>query len=427
MVDAQVILDQAKEQRQEKQELLRPVAEFFHNHEGELFERYEAVDELVTDDSISSSDERMLHRVVGNLASDRVDPVQNVVRDDAKYVGVLDYAEHDYWYEYTEVNDVHGRMNVGVCAQCVKEADSDAEVARGCGTTEELADRIEQHYSEEHNESPSEIETGATLVSGTTISGNTAIHTGNDGQGSGLDADQFRGIDGSGLINSGTSYSETLKSAGKSNTEFNFPEGTHADGIGITSDNSLWMSTDQSIYEVDNSGSTISQFTSPCSNAEGVGADSDDCLWIADVSASVIHETNLSGTIQTTSPIDGAPTSVGVDEVDSIWYLDASSNYFYRMNQSGSVITDPAGEFSSPTSDSSGVDFDSGGSMWTHEHYITTGIYELNKSGSVIRNFSTPSEGSGGLGVDTTDTVWYSDEDTGSIYSVETSDKVKYE
>lgn len=207
MVDAQVILDQAKEQREEKQELLRPVAEFFHDHEGELFERYEAVEALVADDSISSSDERILHRVVGNLASDRVDPVQNVVRDDAKYVGVLDYAEHDYWYEYTEVNDVHGRMNVGVCAQCVQEANNDAQVARGCGTTEELSERIRDHYEEEHSEEPESIETGATLVSGTTIAGNTVIHSGNDGQGSGLDADTFRNTEATGLVRTGVNYS----------------------------------------------------------------------------------------------------------------------------------------------------------------------------------------------------------------------------
>lgn len=209
MVQAEEIIEQAEEEREEMQSLLRPVAEFFHSHEGELFERYEAVSKLVADESIPSDDERTLHRVVGNLSADRVDPVQNVVRDSAKYVGVLEYEEHDFWYEYVEVDDVHGRMNVGVCAQCVKEADSDAEVAKGIGTTEELDEKIREHYSAEHNESPSEIQTGATLLSGTTVSGNAVIHSANDGLGSGLDVDTIRGKDFSSFVKFGNLYSKT--------------------------------------------------------------------------------------------------------------------------------------------------------------------------------------------------------------------------
>jgi len=190
-MDAEKVIEQAKEEKQRERDLLRPVAEWFHEREGKLFTRQEAVDLLV--DELSANDERLLNRVVANLATDRVDPVQNVVTDDGKYVGVLDYGEHSFWYEYVEVDDVHGRMNVGVCAQCVSEASSDAEVARGCGTTEELAERIADHYSDEHSESPDSVETGATLVSGTTIAGNSAINSANDGVGSGLDADTFRG------------------------------------------------------------------------------------------------------------------------------------------------------------------------------------------------------------------------------------------
>jgi len=206
MVQAEHIIEEAEEERQTKQELLRPVAEFFHKYEGELFERYQAVDELVEDEDIPSSDERMLHRVVGNLSADRVDPVQNVVRDDAKYVGVLDYDEHDYWYEYVEVDDVHGRMNVGVCAKCVQDAENDAQVAKGVGTTEELSERIADHYEEEHSEKPESVETGATLLSTTTISGNTTINSSNDGIGSFLNADKFRGKDIFDLVDKNSEY-----------------------------------------------------------------------------------------------------------------------------------------------------------------------------------------------------------------------------
>lgn len=207
MADAQDIIEQAKAEKERERELLRDVAEFFHEHEGELFERYEAVSKLTEADSISSDDERLLHRVVGNLAADRVDPVQNVVKDDAKYIGVIEYAEHDYWYEYVEHDDVHGRVNVGVCAQCVQDADNDAQVAKGVGTTEELSEKIRDHYDAEHSEDPESVETGATLVAGTTIAGNSAIHSANDGVGSGLDADLYRGGGISNLVRPGINYS----------------------------------------------------------------------------------------------------------------------------------------------------------------------------------------------------------------------------
>ena len=208
MVQAEQIIEQASAEREEMQSLLRPVAEFFHEHEGELFEKYEALEELAQADSVPSEDERLLGRVMGNLAADRVDPVQSIVRDSDKYIGVVEYAEHDYWYEYVEVDDVHGRMNVGVCAKCVSEASSDANVAKGVGTTEELSERIEAHYSEEHDADVSEVNTGATLVSGTTIAGNSAIHSGNDGVGSGLDADTYRGS--TNVLVEGEAYAETI-------------------------------------------------------------------------------------------------------------------------------------------------------------------------------------------------------------------------
>jgi hypothetical protein len=321
MVDAEQIIEGAEDQRQEKQDLLRPVAEFFHDHEGELFERYEAVSKLTTADSVPSSDKRTLHQVVGNLAADRVDPVQNVVRDSAKYVGVIDYGEHDYWYEYVEVDDVRGRQNVGVCAKCVKEADNDAQVAKGIGTTEELADRIEDHYSDEHSESPESVETGATLVSGTTIAGNNAIHSANDGVGSGLDADTFRGRE-----------PDFSQDAGGVQSQFASPS-NYPRGIGLDSSDCIWNSDNNagSIYEINQTGTVQSGFASPSSDPCGVGLDSSDCIWHADDSAS-IYEINQTGTVQSqfASPSSN-PRGVGLDSGDCIWNADNNADSIYEI------------------------------------------------------------------------------------------------
>jgi len=60
-------------------------------------------------------------------------------------------------------------------------------------TYQDLVDGIHEHYTKSHDTAPSDVKTGASLVSGTTIASNTAWHAGNDGEGSTLDADTIRG------------------------------------------------------------------------------------------------------------------------------------------------------------------------------------------------------------------------------------------
>lgn len=404
MVDANVVLDKAKKEREQEKELLRPVAEFFHDNEGELFERYEAVDKLMEDDTISSDDERLLHQVVSNLASDRVDPVQSVVRQGEKYVGVIEYAEHDYWYEYTEVNDVHGRMNVGVCAKCVKDADNDAQVARGCGTTDELSERIRDHYSEEHNESPSDIETGATLVSGTTIAGNNAITSATDGAGSGLNADTYRGKK--------PDFSEP---AGTIQSQFSTPNSTPR-GIGFDSSNCIWFVDSPSIFELDRTGNTQSQFSAPSSNPQGLGVDSNDCIWNADLNANSLFQLNQTGAIQSriSSP-SNSPQGVGVASNNNIWQSYGGDS-IYELNQSGTIQS----QFSSPCFNPAGIGLDSNNCIW-HADFGADSIYKISQLGYIQTQFDAKGDFAYGIGLDSDDCIWHADYDTDSFYELKSS------
>jgi len=171
-------------------------AEWFMKREGELFTQ----DELPFD-----------RQEVVRVVNDSVDPVQQIQVDGVKYIGVIKYAEHSGWYEYTRWDDVRGEVNVGVCAQCVKEAEKVAEVSRTVGDDTETARRkFEQHYEREHDVVPEDIETGAILLSGTAIAGNTAIHPGMDGAGSGVDADFVKGGE---ALQTGSFYSFTEPSS----------------------------------------------------------------------------------------------------------------------------------------------------------------------------------------------------------------------
>ncbi|MFB6207985.1 MAG: hypothetical protein ABEJ69_01405 [Candidatus Nanohaloarchaea archaeon] len=421
-MDADKVIQKAEKQREAREELLRPAAEFFHEHEGKLFERYEAVEELEKHleeedvlplEGYEGDTERLLHRVIANLASDRVDPVQNVVRENAKYVGVLDYAEHDFWYEYVEVDDVHGRMNVGVCAQCVKEADNDAQVAKGVGTTEELESKIRQHYDDEHSESPESVETGATLVSGTTIAGNTAIHSGNDGVGSGLNADTFRGTEASKFVRTGVNYviSEPF---GLVQSKFASPS-NRPYGLGVDSTDCIWNADvgASSIYELNQSGTVLSKIASPSGGPTGVGIDSTDCIWNADNGANSIYELNQSGTVQSgfASP-SSAPDGVDADSSDCIWNADNASNSIYELNQSGTVQSG----FASPSSAPQGLGVGSGDCIWNADY--NDSIYQLDQSGTVTSKFTTPSSGGFGVGLDSSDCIWHANRLADSIYKI---------
>jgi hypothetical protein len=413
MADADEIITQAKEELERERELLRPVAEFFHDHEGEMFERYEAVDALIEADGIPSTDERLLHKVTNNLASDSVDPVQSVVTDDGKYIGVIEYDEHDYWYEYVESDDVRGRQNVGICAQCVKEAENDADVAKGIGTTKELAQRVRSHYRDEHTESPDNVSTGATLVSGTTIGGNTAIHTGNDGVGSNLDADTARGTDSSGLVRPGVTY-EVSDESGLVLKQFTQPC-VVAFGVDTDSNSSVWTTDEfaNSIYEHRQDGTVLSKFSSPSDNPRGIEFDSNDSIWHADYTSGSVYQLDKSGGIQQgfSSPA-GTATGVGLDGAESIWHTDSGADSIYKLDKSGSIQKTIA----SPDLTVQGITVDSEGCLWHISNGGSTG-YKTLTTGRVLKSFNVPDSDSGGLGSEN-DCLWTASDSADSIYKL---------
>jgi hypothetical protein len=432
-MDAKKVLEKAEKQREHRQQLLRPVAEFFHENEGEMFERYEAVEELqkylrekekLPLKSYNGDTGRLLHQVIGKLCDDRVDPVQNVKREGKKYVGVIEYEEHDYWYEYIEVDDIDGRRNIGVCAKCVQEAERDVEVAKGIGTTEELDKKIRDHYYEKHSEKPVGIKTGATLASGTTIAGNNAITSANDGSGSGLDADMYRGIQGENLIYPGNGYEETRsEDQGDVLSKFDSPDGTPI-GMSFDSSQSVWVAGigSDSIYKTDQNGSIIDGFSSPSDQPAGVAVDSSDNVWNADNFEASIYKLDSNGsTLDKISSPGGSPTGLGIDSDESLWVAEDSGSIF-RIDQNGNIED----SFSSPSSSPEGIGIDSSGSLWNADNNYE-GIYYLDRSGNELAKFKTPSNNPKGVAVATDGSVWNTDATTSSVYELKPFSEVKYE
>lgn len=204
---AEELLEETEPIQKQVKPHLREVADWFHNHEGDMFKREEAAERVA--DEFDLDDDLALH-VVRNLVSDVVDPIVQVSTRGTKYVGVVEFKEFDGAYGYVDYDDVKGKRKRVVCAQCVHEAEYDTEVAhatQGVGSFCEKAQYVDlisgihKHYERAHDKEPEKVETGASLVSGTTIGGNEAWHAGNDGSGSGLIADDVAGFSHTSLTN----------------------------------------------------------------------------------------------------------------------------------------------------------------------------------------------------------------------------------
>jgi len=207
MKDANTIIEESVSQREEVYSHVRAAADFFHEHEGTFFERGEAIEQLSDELSVEAD---LAGNVIAELVGDIVDPVVLSAVNGKKYVGVVEFEEFDGAYGYVDYHDVRGPDKRVVCQQCVNEAKFDTQVAHATagdpsGTVssgadyDELLEVVYEHYENSHDVVPEDVATGATLASGTTIGGNESWHAGNDGSGSGLDADTVDGIEASSL------------------------------------------------------------------------------------------------------------------------------------------------------------------------------------------------------------------------------------
>ena len=208
--DATTILEETESRRERVADSLRPGAEYFHDNEGQLFTRKEALEALTNELDI---DERTANAVLAELAGDTVDPIVHIRNDDERYYGVIEYETFEGAYGYVDYHDLQGKRKRVICAQCVQEATIDTDVAHATAGDpsgrfadhpdadyDALYDAVKRHYANAHNTTPEEVETGASLASGTTVGSNTAWHAGNDGSGSGLDADTVDGDDASSFV-----------------------------------------------------------------------------------------------------------------------------------------------------------------------------------------------------------------------------------
>lgn len=190
-MDANKVLSKTQTVAEQVSDHIRNCAKLLHEREGEFLTVNEAITLFSDECEIS---EELASKVLTKLVADTVDPVIRVNHEGQKLVGVVDFHEYDGAYGYTNFHDQFGQGKRVVCQQCVNDSVTDADVTHATegdvngsfengASWDELVNAIHQHYRNAHTVSPESVDTsveatGATLVSGTTIGGGTAVHEG---------------------------------------------------------------------------------------------------------------------------------------------------------------------------------------------------------------------------------------------------------
>lgn len=185
--DPSSIIEEQNKQQNLKSNIAQNVLEWFLAKEtNELYLRNDVIKRL--SNKLDTSTENV-DKALSYTVSDIVDPVQQITVNQDQYVGVIEYKEYPEKgaYGYVHFDDVKGKNKRVVCAQCVKEANSDTEITHATesmGTADanttwsRLLDKIVEHYANSHDTVPDNITPGASLLSGTTIAGNRSVHVG---------------------------------------------------------------------------------------------------------------------------------------------------------------------------------------------------------------------------------------------------------
>jgi streptogramin lyase len=116
----------------------------------------------------------------------------------------------------------------------------------------------------------------------------------------------------------------------------NYPTGSEPRGVGVDSSNCIWHadSSDEEVFELDQSGTILSSFSTPGSDPIGLGVDSNDSIWLANGFPTSIYKLNQSGTVLTQLDFTGSPNGLDLDSNDCIWISDSNSENVARFDQS---------------------------------------------------------------------------------------------
>jgi len=150
---------------------------------------------------------------------------------------------------------------------------------------------------------------------------------------------------------------------------------------------SLWHADDDAdkIYKLNQEGSIIISFTSPCAVPYGIGYDVDGCVWNCDLYRKFIKMNQSGSVIKVFGTPWSEPYGLTLQKDGCIWHSDYLTDKIYRLNRTGGIIT----SFAAPSGAPLGIGLDRDGCIWNGDSRADK-IYKLNQSGSIVTSFVSP-------------------------------------
>lgn len=414
--DPDELVNQALTEQERVSKIARDALQWFLADEncGEVYPRDELVSQLSGDLGASR---RTTSLVITALVEDIVDPVQQISPSHGRFVGVFEYKTfpESGAYGYIHYDDVKGKVKRVVCAKCVEEGETDSEIKhaqQGEGTSdpdatwEQLLNKVTSHYVDSHDEAPDEIEPGASLLSGTTIAGNTSVHGGNQSSfnledfGSAGASDEVPIAQGDGTVGLG------VVSAGDENAIDQLST-TRQDGS-YKANNEEHVVSDQGTIELPNATSDglvvisrYNQYSPTVTTASGETIDGDAQAKLR-TDGIAVFVSNGSDWYATDAPDVRFDDKVWLDTkvanndstIDFIEVFDKEDQYHRYVIFADNITTDVRNNVSLRVSSDGGSTFNSGSGDYAHASFEvledgSTNTYGSGSSTEVNRLFRT--------------------------------------
>lgn len=456
-----------KQIREDAVEVFEWFREWYDAEDESLVLRRDALPVIASDLGWESDDEEpdieRVNRALSQLLTDKPDPVIQIIRPDGKFVGIADFGVWEdagaYGFHYL-ADGADAAKPAVVCGRCVEVCDDHQSVTMaiagegrhnadaGYGT---LRDAITSHIVSAHECPPEDVTPAANLTSPTNIGGNEAFHKGNDGPGSGLNADT---VDGTEAADLGGTVSSKVR---KYNEALTFQESnvtvsgtsaidsgsialpTSSWDLGATFDTTTFSSSFSEVQEIEfadggkkayivDGGSEISQYTlsdpydlgtrsldgtktAEDGNTFGVAVEDNGTVLVeGGTSSNEVHELSLgtayditqnTTVVNTRNTADGSPTGLEWGDGGSKFYELGTSNGIYEYDVGTAYDTSTLSLVDSRViSESSpfGIEFKPDGSQMyvvgTSDNTLRE--YELTTPWDISTNSQLNSVGSGG-------------------------------
>lgn len=148
-------------------------------------------------------------------------------------------------------------------------------------------------------------------------------------------------IDNYGILwSSGQSQNHVLKLDTSDNSFSLIPLGHHVYGLGVDSNDHLFVSgwQDSKLSRINMRTGSVEWTKTGVYQSRGVACTSDGDVWVADSSPGTVTRWSNDGIIKATINVGNTPTGVAVDAAGKVWVVNYGDEYIHRIDPNTNII-----------------------------------------------------------------------------------------